>query len=396
MNDDDTFYEALGANPEASRDELRAAYRDRIAELEAAREGKGVTEAQLQQNRQDVARVRAAWNVLSDPFQRKRYDEQLVSASTNGGGADDVEIVDDEESERPEVQLTGWRRLMAPPPKPAPKAGGGNGSPPPRRPVKEPTIPMPPGVRLAEPRARGMALLFDFAVVLVIYWGVLLLVPGLINSDYQTKLDNSTTFAKLHDAQEDIDSANNDIADANEAIARAEANGNNDALRDARSDLESAQDDRRSAREDFRDARDDVDDQFEDELAAAQRPSGNGYNANKLQDTAEQLSNDIRGAQYAAYAVVLVLSLLYLVPATAITGRTLGMRGRKIRVIRVDGSPVGWYGAFVRFVVPLLIALAVPTLGPLLGLGLVLWGYRDANGQGIHDKLARTLVVADA
>jgi uncharacterized RDD family membrane protein YckC len=396
MNDEDTYYEALGANPEASRDELRAAYRDRISELEAAREGKGVTEAQLQQNRQDVARVRAAWNVLSDPFQRKRYDEQLVSASTNGGGGDDVEIVDEDESERQEVQLTGWRRLMAPPPKPAPKAGGGNGSPPPRRPVKEPTIPLPPGVRLAEPRARGMALLFDFAVVLVIYWGVLLLVPGLINSDYQAKLDNSTTFSKLHDAQEDIDSANKDIADANEAIARAEANGNNDALRDARSDLESAQDDRRSAREDFRDARDDVDDQFEDELAAAQKPSGNGYNADKLQDTAEKLSDDIRGAQYAAYAVVLVLSLLYLVPATAITGRTLGMRGRKIRVIRVDGSPVGWYGAFVRFVVPLLIALAVPTLGPLLGLGLVLWGYRDANGQGIHDKLARTLVVADA
>jgi uncharacterized RDD family membrane protein YckC len=396
MNDDDTYYEALGANPEASRDELRAAYRDRIAELEAAREGKGVTEAQLQQNRHDVARVRAAWNVLSDPFQRKRYDEQLVSASTNGGGGDDVEIVDDGESERQEVQLTGWRRLMAPPPKPAPKSGGGNGSPPPRRPVKEPTIPMPPGVRLAEPRARGMALLFDFAVVLVIYWGVLLLVPGLINSDYQAKLDNSTTFAKLSDAQEDIDSANKDIADASDAIARAEANGNNDALRDARSDLESAQDDRRSARSDFRDARDDVDDQFEDELAAAQKPSGNGYNANKLQDTADKLSDDIRGAQYAAYAVVLVLSLLYLVPATAITGRTLGMRGRKIRVIRVDGSPVGWYGAFVRFVVPLLIALAVPTLGPLLGLGLVLWGYRDANGQGIHDKLARTLVVADA
>jgi hypothetical protein len=27
---------------------------------------------------------------------------------------------------------------------------------------------------------------------------------------------------------------------------------------------------------------------------------------------------------------------------------------------------------------------------------MVLWGYRDVNGQGIHDKLARTLVVADS
>jgi uncharacterized RDD family membrane protein YckC len=389
MTDGETYYDALGASPESSRDELRAAYRERIAELEAAREGKGVSEAQLQQNRQDVARVRAAWNVLSDPFQRKRYDEQLQSASTNGDAGDDVELVDDEETERPDVQLTGWRRLMAPPPKPPAKTGGGNGNQPPRRPVRAPTIPIPPGVRLAEPRARGMALLFDFAVVLVIYWGVLLLVPGLVTNDYQAKLDNSTTFAKLSDAQEDIDNANKDIA-------RAEANGNDQDLQDARSDLRSAREDRRSAQEDFDDARKDVDDQFQDELAAAQKPSGNGYDADKLQKTADDLSDDVRPAQYVSYAVVLGLSLLYLVPATAITGRTLGMRGRKIRVIRVDGSPVGWYGAFVRFVVPLLLALAIPTLGPLLGLGLVLWGYRDPNGQGIHDKLARTLVVTDA
>ena len=120
------------------------------------------------------------------------------------------------------------------------------------------------------------------------------------------------------------------------------------------------------------------------------------HNADAIQKQADKLGDDIRGAQYGAYLVVLVLAMLYLVPATVITGRTLGMRGRKIRVVRVDGSPVGWYGAFLRFFVPILLALAIPTIGPLLGLGMVLWGYRDPNGQGIHDKLARTLVVADA
>src|SRR5436190_10672306 len=112
MSDDANYYDALGAEPDASRDELRAAYRDRISELEAARERKGVTESQLQQNRRDVAAVRAAWNVLSDPFQRKRYDEQLGTVQSNGsgGGSDDVEIVDDadESGAAPEVQLTGW------------------------------------------------------------------------------------------------------------------------------------------------------------------------------------------------------------------------------------------------------------------------------------------------
>ena len=44
---------------------------------------------------------------------------------------------------------------------------------------------------------------------------------------------------------------------------------------------------------------------------------------------------------------------------------------------------------------PIAIALYVPQLGPVLGLGLVLWGFRDRNKQGIHDKLAKTIVVND-
>lgn len=387
MSDDSNYYDALGAEPAASRDELRAAYRDRISELEAARERKGVTEAQLQQNRRDVAAVRAAWNVLSDPFQRKRYDEQLddVQSNGSGGSGDDVEIVDDSDGGgQPEVQLTGWRRLMAPPPKPAPKAGAGDGKqPPPRRPLREPTIPLPAGMRIAEPRARGMALLFDFAVVLAVYWLVLLVVPGLVNSDYQTKFDNANHFSKLHDAQVDIDDAQKAIADANSAADKATTSSERQSAAD---DLKSARSDLSSARKDFNDAAKDVDQQYKSKVV---------HNAKSLDKTSTNLSDDIRSAQYVAYVVVLVVALLYLVPATAITGRTLGMRGRKIRVVRVDGSPVGWYGSFTRFFVPILVALAIPTLGPVLGLGMVLWGYRDPNGQGIHDKLARTLVVAD-
>jgi len=88
-----------------------------------------------------------------------------------------------------------------------------------------------------------------------------------------------------------------------------------------------------------------------------------------------------------------VLAIAYLVPITARKGHTLGMRGRRIRVVRVDGSPVGWYPAFTRFALPILLALAIPSFGVILGLGMVAWGFFDRNGQGIHDKLARTLVV---
>ena len=69
------------------------------------------------------------------------------------------------------------------------------------------------------------------------------------------------------------------------------------------------------------------------------------------------------------------------------------MRLRHVRVVRVDGRKVGWAGAFARFVIPLAIALLLPQLGAIIGLGLVLWFLRDKNRQGVHDKLARTLVV---
>src|SRR5439155_4454734 len=113
--------------------------------------------------------------------------------------------------------------LMAPPPKPTPKSGAGNGKqPPPRRPVRQPTVQLPPGMRLAEPRARGMALLLDFAVVLAVYWLVMLVVPGLVNSDYQTKFDNANRFSKMHDSQVNIDDANTAITKATAAIEKAQ------------------------------------------------------------------------------------------------------------------------------------------------------------------------------
>jgi uncharacterized RDD family membrane protein YckC len=74
------------------------------------------------------------------------------------------------------------------------------------------------------------------------------------------------------------------------------------------------------------------------------------------------------------------------------------MKRRRLKVIRVDGSPVGWWPSLVRFLLPLLFgvvgfATVLGILGPIVAFGIVLWGYRDANGQGVHDKLARTLVV---
>jgi hypothetical protein len=66
-------------------------------------------------------------------------------------------------------------------------------------------------------------------------------------------------------------------------------------------------------------------------------------------------------------------------------GRTPGKRLVGIRVIRLDGKPLGWWNAFERFGG---YAAAIST--GLLGFLQILW---DRNRQGIHDKVAGTVVI---
>jgi uncharacterized RDD family membrane protein YckC len=358
----DNYYEELGVEPGASRDEIREAHRQRVADLEAARDKKGITESQLQANRDEVARVRAAWNVLSDPFQRQRYDSQLDAPA-----GDEVELVDDDDAgpQGGTQQLTGWRKLLAPPPAKESTGGAKNGNgkgkaatPPTRRNRPEPTIVLPDGMQLAEPRQRGMAMLFDIAILVVIYTGISFLLPAVIQSDYSDIVKQIDKVGTLHDKQVDLN-------DAKTAKAKA-----------------SAQKDVDKAEKDVRDA-------------GIKNPPTTA----KASDTKEQdLRDSIVGTQYAIAIAILVLGLLYLVPSTARTGQTFGMRNRRIKVVRVDGSPVTWWAAFIRFFIPLTVAfvLLIPlsTLAPLLGLALVGWSFFDRNRQGIHDKLARTVVVS--
>lgn len=63
-------------------------------------------------------------------------------------------------------------------------------------------------------------------------------------------------------------------------------------------------------------------------------------------------------------------------------GQTTGMRAWGIRVESIDGAPVQWWQALIRFVV---------VIGSL-GVGL-LWTLVDSHKQGIHDHLAKTRVV---
>jgi uncharacterized RDD family membrane protein YckC len=97
--DDVTHYELLGVARDAPKDEIRAAYQEQLADIRAARvreeESRRPSDATLSASREDEARLRAAWQVLSDPVQRQRYDTQLAPDGTG-------ELVAGEEAADPE------------------------------------------------------------------------------------------------------------------------------------------------------------------------------------------------------------------------------------------------------------------------------------------------------
>ena len=88
----ESHYELLGVQSDASKDEIRSAYRERLEELRGKVE-KGRSDQVRNGAREETARLNTAWQVLSDPFQRQRYDAALT------GGPDGTEVGEDEEEE---------------------------------------------------------------------------------------------------------------------------------------------------------------------------------------------------------------------------------------------------------------------------------------------------------
>ena len=89
---------------------------------------------------------------------------------------------------------------------------------------------------------------------------------------------------------------------------------------------------------------------------------------------------------YGANAVGGLIGLLYFVGFWTWRGQTIGMIPFNLSVVTVeDGSRPDVVRSFLRYV-GLIISFAIILLG-------VIWVAFDAQKQGWHDKLARTLVV---
>ncbi len=91
------YYELLGVEPDATREDVRAAYRAGVDALKVDPNAKRQpSEAKLSANREETASLNAAWHVLSDPFQRERYDATLAAGIADEAIEGDAYESDDE------------------------------------------------------------------------------------------------------------------------------------------------------------------------------------------------------------------------------------------------------------------------------------------------------------
>lgn len=351
----DDYYRILDVSPDAQREEIKVAYRARRSDLDARD-----TDAA----RAEASRLNRAWNVLSDPTQRERYDGRLARARAEG----DAEI-DDGDSDRPgagslvasgrgdSVERPRRRRLFEKPDRDAAP--------------QRPTIEIPAGMQFADSRSRLWAMGIDFVGLALIFVAVLMFIaPAAQEQRYPKQYDQLSVL------KDDYDSAQ---VDAEKAAKTADV-------------AEAAADKAKAAKADDASVK----------AAAAKKDRAKSDAANRevdrLKKESDRVWGEVRGFAFLLSEGAFLLALLYLVVPSAREGQTLGKRLRGVRAVRETGARLGWSGALVRYgliIFPLnALWFMVGPLALALVLFFVLGWMRHPNRQGMHDRIAKTIVVA--
>jgi curved DNA-binding protein CbpA len=325
----DNYYALLGVDNDAKTDEIRSAYRERKASLDNSTET----------GRDEARRLNKAWNVLSDPYQRGRYDEQLGS----GPDGDDIEVIDDTPM-RTNGKAKGATKSTR------------SGS----RDVGPPTIKLPDGARWPAAKQRIIAMVIDLFVLLIIYAAFSFIGHAVADSQHPgafSRIDQLNSQISGSD-QKAIDAANKALSDAKKANAP-----NQQQLQDNVNKAKAAQ------------------------------------SADKKALTDEQ--GKVGGTQTLYVGIGFLLGAVYLIVPSAITGRTLGKRLQHLKVLREDGTKLRAGDAIKRYGALVLVVYAgsITPLGvilPAIVLYAVLRWMRNNNMQGVHDRFAHTIVVSDA
>jgi Na+-transporting methylmalonyl-CoA/oxaloacetate decarboxylase gamma subunit len=345
----DDYYRLLDVAPDAAREEIRGAYRSKRDALQA-KEG--------DDTRAKVAQLNRAWNVLSDPAQRDRYDDRLAEQREGGEVVEYDDDGDEDGDGRPIAVTRAARRARAR------EARTGRAA----------TIVVPEGLTQASTRSRLMALGFDLLVLLFIFLAVYQMGLSLIDRHFPGERHHgSDLVTQQNSAIKAVNTDKEKISAADKAAAAAKA----------RHDTAGEQ-------------------AAKDKSAAAHAAeTKDAARRDALGKQVDKINHHLGPWINLTFVVAMLILLVYLVPSTAISGKTIGKRLRHIRVVKLDGSRPGWSTALVRFGVPLLVGSVLAVLlrfGPL-GLGVAVLGIigwvSNPNRQGLHDRLAKTIVVDD-
>jgi len=368
----DDYYGLLGVRADAQTEEIRTAYREKKATLDAAGD------------KEQIARLNRAWNVLSDPYQRGRYDEQRAQAVLDGTLESNGPVA-------PPATAPRRRGLFQPPERTAP--------PP------QPTVELPPGTTWPQPRRRLIAMIIDLAVLFGLFVGALFAMPAILDARYPDETDLSDRLADALAELDDLEQARDDARDARRDAERA--------LEDAQAgdgDVDAAEAALEKARTEEQDARAELDAGEEDVAPLLEECDAGGFDTrvdsddgdaptsrDRLKQCFVDIGREMFGTRIAIVEGYFVLGLAYLAVPSALTGQTFGKSIMKVRVVRQDGSRLGWGGAFKRYglivVGANVLYLLLQVLSAAIVLIVVLGWMRNPNQQGLHDRTTKTLVV---
>jgi curved DNA-binding protein CbpA len=328
----DDYYELLDVAPDAEREDIRGAYRALRDELQS-QDGDDA--------RARIAELNRAWNVLSDPTQRRRYDERLADARA-GDEDDGYDDEDGDEDERPVPVTRAQRRAQM-------QA---------KRQKKMPAVELPNGLTVASTKSRFSAMGTDLVILLALFFAVQLVGINRIDARFPGERKHATAL------QKQIDSASKKISADKKQVSAA------------------------------KDKHDQV---AEDAATKQQKADQNKHDA--LQKQYDDVNRKLAPWDKLVYAIGVVVAALYLIPLTALTGQTVGKRLQKVRVVKVaDGSAPGWAASAKRWSVPLGLALVLGAtfLGPyglVFGVIVIVGWVNRPDRQGMHDRIAKTVVV---
>jgi uncharacterized RDD family membrane protein YckC len=347
----DDYYELLGVDEDAPVDDIRSAYRDKKAAVDTSAGDDA---------KSDVAKLNKAWNVLSDPYQRGRYDQQRNTASDDDEADDEYD--DDEEEAAPVARSR---------PRAADRAEKRRNV---RQPLK-PTVKLPAGMQFATMKQRLLAMSIDLLILIGLFLaGSVGVLPALEKSQHPEAYDRAKELVKtdIPDAEDKTSAAKKDASAADDKVEtltkqRAPSSEIDDAKADAKS------------------------------LHAKEKAAEDAEK--KLKDELDTQNKVLLPLQNLMTAVIFLVALLILVLPYLFGRQTLGKETQHIRVIRVDGSPARFGDALRRYGTLVLGGFALSLLlGPTGGLVAIfvatLWT-RNPNQQGLHDRISKTLVVAD-